>query len=156
MKKTFAAFFPLGFSSVITMFITIFFLTFASLSLAAAYSDYSQSQKIADQAKAYYTADAAAREMVEHIDKLLYDIYLYSSSADIFYQTIKVTDFTKDMPDIISDVSTETKESLAVISYLIPISEEQQLSVSLKINYPIYESECFSTIIKWQTINLKP
>jgi len=156
MKKSFTAFFPLGFSSIITVFITIFFLTFSGFSLASAYSDYHQSQQIANETASYYAADAVARKMTTQIDKLLYDIYLFSSSADIFYQTIEETDFTKNMPERISDVSVECQENFAIISYLVPISNEQQLSVALKINYPLYESECFSTIIRWQKITTKP
>ena len=152
MKKSFATFFPLGFFSIITVFITIFFFTFAGFSLASAYSDYRQSQKIGAETASYYAADAAAREMTAHIDKLLYDIYLFSPSADIFYQTIEETDFTKNVPEIISDFSIESQENDVIISYFVPISSEQQLSVALKINYPLYESECFSTIICWQKL----
>ena len=155
MKKTFTDFFPLGFSSIITVFITIFFFTFAGFSLASAYSDYRQSQKNASETDSYYAADAIAREMTAHIDNLLFDIYLFSPSADIFYQTIKETDFTKNIPEIISDVSIGSHENSAIISYLVPISNEQQLSVALKINYPLYENECFSTIIRWQKITTK-
>ncbi len=155
MKNTHSAFFPLGFSSIVTILITIFFFTFAALSLATAYSDYSQSKKIAKQTTSYYAADSAAREMAAHIDGLLYDIYLHSSSAKDFYQMIETTDFTKNIPDKISSVSMEVQNDYTVISYLVPVSEEQQLSVSLKINYPLHESECFSTITSWQTLNIK-
>ena len=152
MKKTFTTFFPLGFSSIITVFITIFFFTFAALSLAAAYSDYNQSRKTAEKTHSYYAADAVAREMSAHVDEVLYQIYLNSFSAKKFYQEIETADFTENMPHTVTDISVETENDSAVISYIVPISEEQQLSVSLSINYPLYENECFTTILCWQTL----
>lgn len=152
MKKKHSSFINIGFSSIVMVFIMICLVTFATLSVLTAHSDYRLSQKMAEKTNAYYQADAIARNMAENIDKELYQIYLISSSVDAFYHAISAADFSGNAPEQVTDLALEVTEETAAISYAVPVSEVQTLHVSLKINYPFAKSECFSTITRWQTV----
>lgn len=151
MKKTPSSFINLGFSTIIMVFLTICFVTFASLSVLTAHSDYKLSQKVAEKTTAYYRADALARNVAEHIDYTLYELYESTLSASEYYETIFSTDFTVNMPITTTTISVTNINDITCISYTIPVSDTQNLHVTLKVNYPASDSECFSTITKWQT-----
>lgn len=152
MKKNRASFINIGFSSIVMVFIMICLVTFATLSVLTAHSDYRLSQKMADKTTAYYKADAIARDMLELLDDQLFDIYLKDSSSNGFYEALAVTDFFAHAPSDIQNITVEDLEDDIIISYQVPISEVQTLHVSLQVNYPLAESECFTTITRWQTV----
>lgn len=152
MKKNKSSFINIGFSSIVMVFIMICLVTFATLSVLTAHSDYRLSQKMADKTTAYYHADAIARDMTEVIDNQLYNIYLISSSLTEFYEAVLASDFSTDAPSEIHAITLENTDGDVTISYAIPVSDVQTLHVSLQINYPFAGSECFSTITRWQTV----
>lgn len=153
MKKNKSSFINIGFSSIVMVFIMICLVTFATLSVLTAHSDYRLSKKMADKTTAYYAADTIARDMLETVDNKLYDIYLTSSTSSGFYKGVLTADFSANAPSDVQGISLDkdTNEDIT-ISYAVPISEVQTLYVSLKINYPSAGSECFSTITRWQTV----
>ena len=152
MKKTKSSFINIGFSSIVMVFIMICLVTFATLSVLTAHSDYLLSKKMADKTTAYYEADAVARDMLEILDNQLFNIHLEGSASDYFYETVAVTDFSAYAPSNIHNITLKNIEDDIIISYEVPISEVQTLCVSLQINYPFAESECFTTITRWQTV----
>lgn len=152
MKKNRASFINIGFSSIVMVFIMICLVTFATLSVLTAHSDYRLSKKMAAKTTAYYKADAIARDMLELLDHQLFDIYLEGSASNEFFEAIAVTDFFTDAPSDIHNITLEDMEGDIIISYQVPISEVQTLHVSLQVNYPLAESECFTTITRWQTV----
>ena len=152
MKKNNSSFINLGFSSIVMVFIMICLVTFATLSVLTAHSDYRLSKKLADKTTAYYHADTMARNMIEHIDNKLYGIYLTSSSASSFVEGIQAADFLTDAPSEVENIVLEIQDEFSILSYEVPISEVQTLHVSLELNYPNLGSECFSTITRWQTV----
>lgn len=152
MKKHRSSFINIGFSSIVMVFIMICLVTFATLSVLTAHSDYRLSQKMAEKTDAYYRADAIARSMAENIDHTLYQIYLSSSSDTDFYAALPGADFSLHAPSEVANLTLTSAEEAATLSYVVPISEVQTLYVSLNINYPFAESECFSTITRWQTV----
>lgn len=152
MKKNRASFINIGFSSIVMVLIMICLVTFATLSVLTAHSDYRLSKKMAAKTTAYYAADAIARDMAEIIDQQLYDVYLIHSTSEDFFEGVLATDFSTNAPSTVQDIVLEYSETDICISYAVPVSEVQSLYVSLQINYPHAGSECFSTITRWQTI----
>lgn len=153
MNKSKSSFINIGFSSIVMVFITICLVTFAALSVLTAHSDYRLSQKMADKTTAYYRADTIAREMMESIDNQLFQIYRNSSGQTDFYQNIYTANLSAGAPSEIYGLTVENDaDNDTIISYFVSISDIQTLHVSLQINYPSAGSECFSTIIRWQTI----
>ncbi len=154
MKKNTISFFPIGFSSVVLVLITIFFFTFAVLTLSAAHADYTLSNHYAKETTAYYEADVLAKEMCIHIEEQLDILYQSGISAEVFYQQIKTMNFNTNIFEKLQDIKIETVQNYVIISYIVPISENQHLSIALKVNYPQSENECFLTIIGWQTVSV--
>ena len=152
MKKNRASFINIGFSSIVMVFIMICLVTFATLSVLTAHSDYRLSKKMADKTTAYYKADAIARDMVEHLDNQLFAIHLEGSASDYFYETVAATDFSANAPSDVQNITLTDLEGDIILSYEVPVSEIQTLYVSLQVNYPHAESECFTTITRWQTV----
>lgn len=151
-QKNKSSFINIGFSSIVMVFIMICLVTFATLSVLTAHSDYRLSQKMADKTTAYYKADAIARDMVELLDNQLFEIYLEGSSSDYFYETVAATDFSANAPSDIHNITLKDLDDDTILSYEVPISEVQTLHVSLQIRFPLAESECFTTITRWQTV----
>ena len=153
-KKTRSSFINIGFSSIVMVFIMICLVTFATLSVLTAHSDYRLSQKMAQKTTAYYEADATARDMAAFIDKGLFHIYSDSSTASDYYQLVLDADFSDGAPASVTNITATVTNDIVTISYKVPVSEVQTLNVSLKINYPKAGSECFSTIAQWQTVTV--
>ena len=151
-KKNKSSFINIGFSSIVMVFIMICLVTFATLSVLTAHSDYRLSQKMADKTAAYYKADAIARDMVTLLDNQLFEIYLEGSSSDYFYETVAATDFSANAPSDIRNITMKDLDDDTIISFEVPISEVQTLHVTLHIQFPLAESECFTTITRWQTV----
>ena len=154
MKKKKDSFVNLGFSSLIMVFISIFLVTFTTLSVLTAYSDYRFSKKSADRATAYYTADAIARDALASIDAILFAIYQNSSSSVDYYKQTASYSFFKELPQNISALTIEQVEDTPLLSYSVAISNVQTLHVTLKIQYPQTGSDSFTTITRWQTVTL--
>lgn len=152
MKRNKNSFIHFGFSSVIFVLVILCFISFAALSLLTAHTDYKLSKKTADETQNYYNADALAREELAAIDSELFAIYKNASSSEDFYKQILFSDFIKELPQTVSNITIEQTETFPILSYEVPISSEKTLHVSLKIQYPQTESDYFTTIIKWQTI----
>lgn len=141
----------IGFPSIIMVFIMICLVTFAALSLLTANSDYRLSQKMADKTSAYYEADALAQNVTYQIDQALASLYTECNDAASFYNSIN-TDFSiNEIPEGVYDFSVNCENEVPTISYKVIISDVQTLHVSLEVNYPKNESDCFFTIIQWQT-----
>lgn len=142
----------LGFSSIVMVFITICLVTFATLSVLTAHSDYRLSEKMEKKTTAYYQADSIARDMLALIDKELFSLYKESTDAKAYYQLVLDTNYKAFAPASVTDILSSATNDIVTISYQIPVSEVMTLQVALKVNYPKSGSECFTTIAKWQTV----
>ncbi len=142
MKQKKSSFINLGFSSIVMVFIMICLVTFASLSVLTAYSDYKLSQKMADKTTAYYEADVTARNRVAEIDAELFSLYLSSASEEEYWEEIE---------SVFADYLLTNQDEIQ-ISYTVPVTEVQTLYVTLGVHYPHSGSEYFTTIERWQTV----
>lgn len=74
----------IGFSSILMVFTMLCLVTFATLSLITANSDYRLSLKVAEKTTAYYKADTAAREYLMQLDLALADLYANCDDSQTF------------------------------------------------------------------------
>ncbi|MBQ8041531.1 MAG: hypothetical protein IJ274_16980 [Lachnospiraceae bacterium] len=153
MKKTRFFFTPIGSSSLVMILVMIYFITFASLSVLTAHSDYQLSKKMADDTFSYYTADAIARDVTKLVDEELFSIYQKTSDISDFFNELSVSDFSENAPDGAFDFTLEKTEEHGILSYTVHVSDTQTLQIALNLNYPLDENECFSTITRWQLVN---
>lgn len=152
MKRKRDSFINVGFSSIIMVFIMICLVTFATLSVLTAHSDYQLSQKSANKTIAYYEADAAARSIMAAIDKELFSLYQSSTSSTDYYAQISSEDFLKELQHNTLTIAIEQTNTVPILTYQVDISDVQTLHVTLRIQYPQTDSECFTSILQWQTI----
>ena len=145
----------IGFSSIIMVLVTICLVSFAALSVLTAHSDYRLSQNIAMETKAYYEADALAREELAAIDSALFTLYKTSDSSEHYYQQVLASDFIKELPQLVSDITIMPTGTSPILSFEVPVAEDLILYVALLIQYPQTDSECFTSITRWQTITTK-
>jgi hypothetical protein len=80
MNKQKKEFIHIGFSSILMVFTMLCLVTFATLSLITANSDYRLSLKVAEKTTAYYEADTAARNYLQQLDLALANL----SSVSIY------------------------------------------------------------------------
>ena len=119
----------IGSSSILVIFVILCLVSFATLSIASANADYKLSQKLLERTTAYYTASNQAEASLAHLDKTLLSIYESSASKEEYFQTVG---YNK--------------------SFIIPITENQNLKVIVSIEYPETDGELFYRIQSWQVI----
>lgn len=155
MKTSKPLFFGIGFSSIIMVLVTICLVAFGVLSVLTAHTDYKLSQNMAKEAKSYYAADSIARKELSAIDFALFNLYKNTDSSEHYYQQVLTTDFIKELPQLVSNITITPTNTSPLLSYEVSVSETLILYVTLKIQYPQTDSECFTTITRWQTVTTK-
>jgi len=133
-----------GFSTILLSFVMICVVTFSALSMVTAYSDYKLSKKVADKNQHFYEAEIRAYEQLAKIDNSLLECYQSSSDENTYY-----TRLTASMNDY--GTFTTTSEGY-YLCFVEEIAKDQQLMVTLQLQYPIKASDTFYTIIEWKSV----
>jgi hypothetical protein len=113
----------IGGSSILVIFVILTLTTFAALSLVSANADYSLSRKTMSASTQYYTADSRAEEMLMQIDTALADI-----PSGSFFLTEAETALAG-----MDGVSAARDGDSLLVTYTIPVSDSQSLSVVLSV-----------------------
>lgn len=132
MSKKKPAGINIGSSSILLIFVILCLVSFAALSIVSANADYKLGQKILKRTSAYYDACNQAEVSIAAIDKTLWEVYLSSADEEEYFST----------------VGHEK-------SYLIPISDLQNLSIELEILYPKTAGDTCYRIQSWKVINVE-
>lgn len=153
-KNKSTPFVNIGSSSLLVIFIVLCLVTFATLSLSSAQSDYSFSKKLADRRTDYYTASNQAEEILGSIDEVLSQTYeesplTYNAVVEKHLSGITFKGKAKDTPLEI-DFSLE-KPSVA---YSVPVNNKQSLSVILELNAPDSSEDGFYRVKQWKVVSM--
>lgn len=119
-----------GSSSILLIFVILCLVSFATLSIVSANADYKLGQKILTRTTAYYDACNQAEESIAAIDRTLWDVYAVSANAEEYFSTVGHSK-----------------------SYLIPVSDLQNLSIEIEILYPKTKGDTCYRIKSWQLQN---
>lgn len=133
MKKI--QFSSFGFSSILLIFVMICIVTFSTLTLVTANSDYKLSKKVADKSTNYFNGEAELYHQIATIDEKCMNAYYDTSDADDFYSAMNLSD------------SHEIKLTQN-------ISSTQYIEVILNVNYPDSGHVHFLEIKKWCIVNV--
>jgi hypothetical protein len=152
MNKKKQGFIHIGFSSILMVFTMLCLVTFATLSLITANSDYRLSKKAADKTTAYYQADTAAKNYLLQLDTALSDLYEQCSDREHFFSGLPEVMQSLTPADTISDVKTTVADSQIICAFQVTINEVQQLEVTLALSYPEHPGDEFYKITQWQTV----
>lgn len=136
-----------GFSTILIAFVMISIITFCTLSLLTANSDYQLSRKVAEKSTGYYHAEEEAYRILSEMDELLSEAYTEHRSEDAYYpEAYRVLSaYAKDSPLPV----TVTEEGA---SFTIAVSDSQQLYVEIRITFPPASGGTFYELTQWKTI----
>ena len=142
----------IGFSSILMVFTMLCLVTFATLSLITANSDYRLSLKVAEKTTTYYKADAAAREYLMQLDLALADLYAACDDRQTFFEKAAIL-----IPELKTEDTLCAEPPMMTDNYLsctfqVTISDVQKLYVTLKLLYPEHPGDEFYKVTQWQTV----
>lgn len=142
-KKKFKLGMNVGSSSILVTFVLLCLVTFAALSFVSANSDNRLAKQTAERISAYYEADTQAEIMLANVDAQL-RLLAKDTEKDIYIKDA-INLFDKG-----GQYSIQNKDGDTFIHYELPITETQNLSITLKILYPEAADECAFEIVEWQ------
>ena len=122
----------IGSSSILLIFVILCLVSFATLSIVSANADYRLGQKILTRTTAYYDACNQAEKSIAAIDRTLWTVYETAANEEEYFATVGHDK-----------------------SFLIPISDLQNLSIRIEILYPEKEGDTCYRIESWQVINVE-
>lgn len=134
-----------GFSSILMGFCMMCMLTFATLALVTANSDYQLSKKVAEKNTNYYEVQNEAYQDIAKIDSMLMKVYSNNKNRDMYLQKA----YNKLYASELGDATIIDNELYFHFSKYI--SENQTLEISLKILYPDNNKSGFYQVVQWQT-----
>lgn len=134
-----------GGSSILVIFVLLCLTTFATLSMVSANADYKLTQKASEAVSNYYAADCLAEEKLAQIDGLL--AQSYTADADQYYASSAAALAT------VEGVSVSRAGADMQISYTIPASETQELSVVLTTAHPASAAEPRYVRTAWNIVS---
>jgi len=132
-------------------------VTFSVLSLSSAKADEKLSKKAADRVTEYYTASNEANETLSRIDEKLKHCYEESQNETIYYQNV-VDTFSSDselelLETTADDSDNGSSGQVLFLQWQTPITATQNLSVCLRLSYPVSDEDTFYEIVTWETEN---
>ena len=141
-KKTSFSFIHMGAPSLLMIFLVLCLFTFALLSLSSAKNNRTLSQQSADRIQTYYQASSLAEEALDQIDTILSDAY-----TDCGAESADTADYQKEVTEKLENCSVDGVSAFTVdftkgegtLTFQVPVSESQQLSVVLTLPAP---SDC--------------
>lgn len=148
-----APFVNIGSSLLLVIFLVLCLVTFATLSLSSARSDYSFSSRSAERRTEYYQACNLAEDVLAQIDTVLYEAEAHAENTgdgsadwkkDLDFTQIEGTEFTEIHLEILFDAGD------GILSYRIPVNEKQALAVRLALTG---DSTGYYQIEQWQLVN---
>lgn len=145
-KKQFSVGMNVGSSSILVTFVLLCLVTFAALSFVSAKADNDLAIETSDRIAAYYTADSLAEVNLANIDSLL------SKHAKVYDEK----EYFDKIDSLFADNSNYTIQhdgEDTFIHYDIPVTNNQDLSVTLKIVYPSHPTADTFIITEWQNIS---
>lgn len=153
-NKRQAPFVNIGSSLLLVIFLVLCLVTFATLSLSSARSDYSFSSRAAQRRTDYYQACNTAEDVLAQVDDILVNAADSSiETPDNFREWVNALDFTRingaEFDAVGLEIVFDSED--AALSYQIPVNENQSLEVSLILTAD--SDSGYYQIEKWQLVN---
>ncbi|MBA4700845.1 MAG: hypothetical protein H2212_15595 [Ruminococcus sp.] len=143
----------IGSSSLLVVFLVLCLVTFSTLSLSSAKSNYNFSQRLADRRADYYEASRKAELLLDSIDNVLAEIYEASTLPYYSEAEKRLSELTlnEDVKDIVLETNFSAKTPS--VSYAISINKNQALSVVLELTPVDNTAEGFYQIKQWKAVS---
>lgn len=145
-KKNISAGMNVGSSSILVTFVLLCLVTFAALSFVSANADNRLAKATGERVSAYYSAKSLAEVNLANIDSLLtkhakiYDKEEYFNNIEELFKDNSNYSVTREADD-------------TFIHYEIPVTNNQDLCVTLKVVYPSRPTEDCFIITEWENVS---
>lgn len=144
-KREKRSFFNFGYSTILLSFVMLCIVTFSVLSLVTAYSDYKLSKKVADSTMAYYETQELVYKKLAALDDFLWESYQAATNENDYY-TLLV--------EKLQEHGTITDNSYGLVFvFQEPITENNQLEITLHFLYPQEDTDTFYEITEWKSVH---
>lgn len=117
-----------GSSSLLLIFVILCLVSFATLSIVSANADHNLTDKVQERSASYYSACNDAQIRLSNIDSALLEAY----------------ETSRDRDEYTAAAGGEN------ITFAIPVSDIQTLSVTLQVLYPANPGDAFYKITEWK------
>lgn len=145
-KKQFSAGMNVGSSSILVTFVLLCLVTFAALSFVSANADHELAVQTGERVRSYYSTKSLAEVNLANIDSLL-SKHAKANDEDTYFDTIE---------ELFSDNSNYTiirESGNTYIHYEVPVTKNQDLSVTLKVVYPSHPTADAFVITEWENVS---
>lgn len=143
----------IGSSLLLVIFLVLCLVTFATLSLSSARSDYGFSSRLAERKTDYYRASSQAETILDQIDTVLAEAY--KNARGTYYSTVekKLSALTPvvDTDDVVLELNISAEKPS--VSYQVPVNDKQFLSVVLELLPADKEEAGFYRVTQWKVVS---
>lgn len=143
----------IGSSSLLVIFLVLCLVTFATLSLSSARSDYNFSSRLADRKTEYYAASSQAEEVLDQIDTILAETYKDSHGTYYSAAEKKLSGLTLDGDSGAITLYVKISTEKPSVSYQVPVNDKQFLSVNLELLPAGSHNNGFYRITQWKVMS---
>ena len=140
-----------GLPLLILIFVSLCLVTFSLLSISESKADQTLGKKAAERTTAYYEANTKANQLLGTIDGQLAEYLRHAQSEAAAKQEATYYDACSQITTAIPEASWDADAH--TISFAVTITESQQLSIVLAIDFPEQDTDTLYHITTWQIIN---
>jgi hypothetical protein len=142
----------IGFTTILTLFVSICLIIFAALSILTSRSDLKLSQKYADRITHEYQANAVAQAFTKNIEDSIVLSYQHTTDPQGFQKLCRQNIENLPLPSTITDLQISDADNNALlIQFSTTIATHQQLNISLTVKHPEAGTDSFVSINSWNT-----
>lgn len=142
----------IGFTTILTLFVSICLVIFAALSILTSRSDLKLSQKYADRITQESQADVAAKAFAKSIEDSVLLAYQHSDNPADFQKLCKQNIKNLPLPSAITNLQISDADNNAqLVQFATSITKHQQLNISLTVKRPQTGTDSFISINSWNT-----
>ena len=140
-----------GLPLLILIFVSLCLVTFSLLSISESRADQTLGEKAAERTTTYYEANTKANALLAAIDEQLAK-YLYQVQSDAASaQEINYYSACDQIPATIPEANWDADAH--TISFSVAVTESQQLSVVLSVDFPEKDTDTLYHIAAWEIVN---
>lgn len=147
-----SSFVHIGSSSLLIIFLVLYLVTFAILSISSASSDYSFSERLAERKSQYYDASAKASQVLDEIDAKLAELAGANHANGKASYMDQVISAFRDITINGVSISCEASNGEALISYQVPTNDKQVLDIKLYVT-DYAQSSAYYEVKSWRILS---
>lgn len=136
-----------GLPLLILIFVSLCLVTFSLLSISESKADQTLGEKAAERTTAYYEANTKANALLAQVDQQLAENLRRADTAanpEAYYEQ-SCSHIADAIPGVVWSSHT--------ISFSIPVTDHQELSVCLTVNWPTQDTDTLYQISEWKIKN---